>query len=98
MTFIQLIEYRTTRPEEVSDLLDRWIAASDGKRTATRTRVGRDRNDPTRYVEVLEFPSYEQAQANSTLSETNAVHEEFVGLCEQPPTFVDLDVLRDEQL
>jgi ribosomal protein S18 acetylase RimI-like enzyme len=93
VTFIQLIEYRTTRPEEVSDLLDRWIAASDGKRTATRTRVGR-----ARYVEVLEFPSYEQAQANSTLSETNAVHEEFLGLCEQPPTFVDLDVLRDEQL
>ncbi|AHH95788.1 hypothetical protein GCM10010174_46600 [Kutzneria viridogrisea] len=98
MTFIQLIQYRTTQPEEVGELLDRWIATSAGKRTATRTRVTRDRNEPTSYVEVLEFPSYELAMANSTMPETNAIHERFVELCEEGPTFVDLDVLRDEAL
>lgn len=96
--FIQLIEYRTNRPDEVNHLLDEWIAASNGKRTATRTRVGRDHNDPAHFVEILEFPSHEDAMTNSGLPETGAVHEKFVRLCEGPPAFTDLDIVRDQPL
>lgn len=98
MTFVQLIDYRTTRPEEVDELLTRWIADSGGQRTAVRTRVGRDRHDPHHFVEILEFRSHDDAMRNSELPATNDVHERFVELCSEPPRFVDLDILREEQL
>ncbi|RJQ82927.1 hypothetical protein D5S17_01620 [Pseudonocardiaceae bacterium YIM PH 21723] len=98
MAFVQIIDYRTTRADEVQDLLSRWIELTGGKRTATRTTVGRDRQDPTHFMEILEFPSYEVAMANSALPETTRVHEEFVALLEEPPRFIDLDVIRSESL
>lgn len=97
MTFIQLISYRTSEPEKVSQLLDDWIATSEGQRTATRTRLGRDRNEPDRYVEILEFPSYEEAMRNSDLAVTTDVDTKFRPLVEDL-RFTDLDVVRDEQL
>jgi hypothetical protein len=98
VTFIQLIEYRTTQPEAVDELLSQWIADSGGRRTATRTRVGRDHHDGDHFVEILEFPSYDEAMRNSEMPETNGIHERFVQLCAEPPRFVDLDVVREEQL
>jgi hypothetical protein len=78
--------------------LSRWIAESGGKRTATRTRVGRDHHDVRHFVEILEFPSHGEAMRNSQLTETQAIHEQFVPLCEEPPRFVDLEIVREEQL
>ena len=49
-------------------------------------------------MEILEFPSHEEAMRNSVLPETNGIHERFVLLCAEPPRFVDLDVVREEQL
>src|SRR5437764_15198127 len=97
MSFIQLISYRTHEPEKVGRLLDEWITNSAGQRTATRTRVGKDRNDPTRYVEILEFPSYEEAMRNSQLDVTTATDARFRPLIADL-TFTDLDLVRDEQL
>ena len=96
--FIQIIDYRTGQPEAVDDLLSRWIASSAGQRTARRTRVCRDVHDPTHYVEILEFDSAEDALTNSQLPQTNAVHEQFAGLCTAGPSFTDLSVARDQPL
>jgi hypothetical protein len=98
MNFIQLIDYKTTRVDEVQALLTRWIETTGGIRTATRTTVGRDRNDPTHFIEILQFPAYGDALRNSNLSETNKIHEEFVGLCVEYPKFINLDVIRDESI
>ncbi|MFI8171256.1 ester cyclase [Streptomyces sp. NPDC086081] len=49
-------------------------------------------------VEIVEFPSYEDAMRNSGLPETDRIFREMVALCEGTPTFTDLDVVRDEQL
>ncbi|WP_353890627.1 hypothetical protein [Micromonospora sp. WMMA1363] len=98
MTFIQIIDYRTNRPEEVDQLLTDWINASDALRTAKRTRVCRDRDDPTHYMEMLEFESYADAAVNSELAVSNATHEAFVPLCTDGPRFINLDVVRDERL
>lgn len=97
MGFIQLISYRTHEPGKVGRLLDEWITNSAGQRTAIRTRVGQDRNDPTRYVEILEFPSYEEAMRNSQLEVTTATDAEFRPLVADL-IFTDLDIVRDEQL
>lgn len=98
MSFIQVIDCTTHRPEELSRLMDDWVSVTQGKRTATHSIVGRDRADPSHVVEIVEFPSYEDAQRNSRLPETDQIYREMVAACETPPQFTDLDVIRDEQL
>ncbi|MFD8589121.1 ester cyclase [Streptomyces sp. NPDC059637] len=98
MTFVQIVEGKTDRWDEMDRLMDAWAEQTRGKRTATHSMVGRDRTDTGHWVEIVEFPSYEEAVKNSRLPETNRVFEQLVALCTEPPTFTDLDVVRDEQL
>lgn len=98
MTFVQLIDCKTSRFDEMNRLLDTWVEQTRGKRTATHSVIGRDRSDASHIVEIVEFPSYEEAIRNSHLPETGRIFHEMVSLCEETPTFTDLDVVRDEQL
>ncbi|MFM9369433.1 ester cyclase [Streptomyces sp. Da 82-17] len=98
MTFVQLIDIKTHDLDRLNRLMDDWVVATQGKRTATHSIVGRDRSDSTHVVEIVEFPSYEEAMKNSDLPETNRIFEEMVAACDGMPTFTDLDVVRDEQL
>ncbi|MCF6523680.1 ester cyclase [Streptomyces sp. JJ36] len=98
MTFIQVIDCKTRKLDELNGLMDEWVAATQGKRTATHSIVGRDRSDSTHVVEIVEFPSYEEAMQNSQLPETDRIFHELVAACDEMPTFTDLDVVRDEQL
>ncbi|MET8942261.1 ester cyclase [Streptomyces sp. NPDC004542] len=98
MTFVQLIECRTSRLDEMNRLMDDWVEQTKGKRTATHAVVGTDRSDASHVVEVVEFPSYEEAVRNSRLPETGRIFRDMVALCDETPTFTDLDVVRDEPL
>ncbi|MCJ1679450.1 ester cyclase [Streptomyces sp. APSN-46.1] len=98
MTFVQIIDYKTRRQDDLNQLLDRYIAQSQGKRTVTHSVVGKDREAENHYVDVVEFPSYEDAMKNSQLPETDKMFQEMVALCEGMPTFTNLDVVRDENL
>jgi steroid delta-isomerase-like uncharacterized protein len=98
MTFVQLIDCRTSRFDEMNRLMDRWVEQTKGKRTATHDLVGKDRSDASHFIEIVEFPSYEEAMRNSNLPETDRIFQEMVALCDEMPTFTDLDVVRDEQL
>lgn len=98
MTFVQVIDCRTSKYSEMNRLLDAWVEQTEGKRTATHSLVGRDHTEPDHYVEIIEFPSYEKAMSNSNLPETNRIFEEMVSLCDGMPTFTDLDVVREDQL
>ncbi|MFR9789540.1 ester cyclase [Streptomyces sp. MB22_4] len=95
MTFVQLIECRTSRPDEMNRLMDDWIARTRGRRTATHALVGRDRSDAAHLVEVVEFPSYEDALRNAGLPETEKVFRDMAALCDESPVFMDLDVVRE---
>jgi hypothetical protein len=96
MTFVQIIEFSTTREADVDALLDQWLERTQGKRTATRGVQTRDRDRANTYVQIVEFPSYEDAVANSELSETSEVAAaRLAELCDGPPTFRNLDVTRD---
>jgi len=96
MTFIQIMEYETTHPSEVNALMDEWIAATEGKRTATHDIHTEDRDHPGRYVDIVEFPSYELAMRNSHLPETQRIAGKMQELCSEDVRFLNLDVLRDE--
>ncbi len=98
MTFVQLIECRTSRLDEMNRLIDDWVEQTRGRRTATHAVVGTDRSDASHIVEVVEFGSYEDAMRNSNLPETDRIFQGMVALCDEMPTFTDLDVVRDEAL
>ncbi len=98
MTFVQVIDYETTRFDEMNALIDRWAEQSSGRRTATHTMIGQDREARNHYVDMVEFASYEEAMRNSQLPETDRMFQEMVSLCEGMPKFMNLDVVRDEHL
>jgi quinol monooxygenase YgiN len=92
MPFIQLIEFTTSRWDEVQALLQQYRKDTAGSRTAVRTTVCVDRQTPHRYVAIVEFPSYEAAMENSNLPETAAMADAMAALCDGPPVFRNLDV------
>jgi hypothetical protein len=98
VSFIQIIEFTTSRADELDVQLDEWLEKTQGKRTATRGIQARDRDRPNTYVQIIEFPSYEQAMANSELPETAEVATRLAELCDGPPTFRNLDVAREMQM
>jgi hypothetical protein len=92
LTFIQVIEVSTTRPDDVLSLVEEWGAKTEGRRTAQRGTFTVDRDRPNTYIQIVEFPSYEAAMANSELPETAAFAEQLAALCDGPMVFRNLDV------
>ena len=71
MGFVQIIEFKTDKIDEVRAMDKEWRAATEGKRTRQpRSLVVEDRDRPGTYLVVVEFPSYEAAMKNSQLPET----------------------------
>lgn len=98
MSFIQIIEIETTRPDEVEAPVGEWRAKTAGMRTAQRGTFTRDRDRPNTYVQIVEFPSYEDAMANSELPETASLSEKIRELCDGPLVFRNLDVQSVEEM
>jgi hypothetical protein len=95
MKFVQIMEMRTKRVDEITALEGEWERATEGKRTLRRSIVGRDRNDPDRYVVLAFFDDYESAMVNSTLPETNEFGQKQQALLDAPIQFTDLDIIDD---
>jgi hypothetical protein len=93
MEFIQIIECRTSRFDELKALEEQWEQATEGKRTLRRSIVARDRNDPTRYMILASFDSYDSAMVNSNLPETDELGQRQAALLDSPMIFTDLDVV-----
>ena len=98
MSFIQVIEYETTHEKEMQDLFDEWRGATMGMRTAKHEMMGREHTRPNHYVTIVEFPSYEEAMRNSNMPETGMFAKRMAELCTGPVRFLDVDVMRDEDL
>ncbi len=98
MAFVQVIEMTTTKVAEIEELMRGWVAATEGRRSAHRSLLTKDRERADTYVQVVEFPSYEEAMANSALPETAAFAEKLSALCVSGPTFRNLDVVRVDEL
>jgi len=98
MRFVQLIEFRTSRLDEFNALVDEWMQQSEGFRTAERALEGRDREGKDAYIQIVEFPSYEKAMENSNRPETAEFAERLAKLCDGPPTFRNLDVVREDEM
>lgn len=95
MAFVQIIEFRSSKIEELQKLGVEWEAAAAGERKATRRIACRDRDDAGRVFNIVFFDSYEDAMANSELAVTQEFASKLMALAEGPPTFYNLDVIED---
>ena len=95
MSFVQVVEFRTSDLDAVRQADEEWRRGTEGKRTVRREILAADHNQPGRYFAIVFFDSYESAMENSKLPETQAAAEKYMALADAPPVFYDLDVLED---
>jgi hypothetical protein len=98
MGFIQIVEFATKRPDDVETLVGEWRTKTEGRRTAHRGTLTQDRERPGTYVQIVEFPSFDDAMANSDLPETAQFAESLAKLCDGPINFRNLDVRSVQQM
>jgi hypothetical protein len=95
--FVQIIQYKTSKFDEMQKLIDKFREDTAGKRTNTRGMSCRDRDNAGTFMNIVEFPSYEAAMKNNDLPETAALAGEMQKLADGPPTFYNLDLERVEE-
>ena len=95
MAFIQIVEARAANLDALMALSLEWEQATEGKRTARRSVITTDRNDPTRHMIIVFFDSYESAMENSALPETESFAQRWADVVDGPMVFHDLDVIDD---
>jgi hypothetical protein len=98
MRFIQFIEFETDDIDTFSAEVDRWVAESADWRTASRSTLCADRDHPGRYVNIVEFPSFDEAMANSNNPRTQEFAARMASMTGEGRTFRNLDVLRVSEL
>ncbi|MEY2421114.1 MAG: hypothetical protein QOI95_1181 [Acidimicrobiaceae bacterium] len=98
MKFIQIIEFKTKDIDAFTKTVDDFLKETEGTRTATRGVQVQDRDAADTYMQIVEFPSYEAAMENSNNPATADFAARLAKLCDGPPTFRNLDVLRDETM
>jgi hypothetical protein len=98
MSFVQIIDCRTSRYDEIRQLDTDWEKATAGRATLRSQVTTRDRNDGTHFEVFCFFDSYESAMENSNLPETQEVSARYAALLDGPARFVDLDVIEDRVL
>jgi hypothetical protein len=92
--FVQIIEMKTSRIEEVDALVEERRGA--GTMPMERAMLTADRDRPGYYLSILEFDSYEAAMENSRRPETDELASKMAALMDEPPRFYNLDVRRIE--
>ena len=98
MAFVQIIEFSTSKPDEMKRLANEWEASAADKRTARRRTLCQDRDNPGRYVNIVSFDSYEDAMRNSEMPVTQEFAQKMAELCDGPATFHNLDVIEEREL
>jgi uncharacterized protein (DUF1330 family) len=92
MKFVQIVDFETERIEEMRKLAEEMDERFGGRSGGpTHRLVLKDRNQPNRYLVVIEFNSYEDAMRNSNNPETTKFAEKMAALCTRPPSFIDAD-------
>ena len=97
MAFIQIIDFQTSKIDDMLALDNDWEAAATGSRTTRRRVLARDRDNPERFLNIVWFDSYESAMENSNLPVTQEFAEKMMALSNGPATFVNLDVVEEHE-
>jgi quinol monooxygenase YgiN len=98
--FIQIIEFTSSRPDELQALGEEYRAgrAASGDRVPViRGTIATDRDRPNTYLNIVEFASYEDAMENSSNPATQEFSQKMMALCDGPPKFLNLDVVETNE-
>jgi hypothetical protein len=95
MAFVQIMEFGSSKYDEIREAAREWEKATEGRRTVKRSVICQDRDQSGRYVIVVFFDSYEEAMKNSELPETQALSERLQALADGPPSFRNVDVIEE---
>ena len=98
MKFAQIIEFKTNRIDDFKANLDAWITKTEGKRIPHHAVLSRDRDADDRYLLTVEFADYDKGMENSNRPETSEFAAVLAEISEEPPTFRNLDLIREEDL
>ena len=90
--FVQIIEFRTSRIDEIRALVEQ-MRAQHGPGTALRGTVTEDVDRPGYYLNVVEFESQEAAMDNSARPEVSEFASKMAALCDEAPRFYNLRVV-----
>jgi hypothetical protein len=63
-----------------------------GQPTFTRLEQTQDHDNPRHFMTIVEFPSYDDAMANSNRPETDEMAQQLAALCTSGPSYSNLDV------
>ena len=96
MKFVQIIEYKTSRIDEVDKLTDEYLKNTEGKRATGRAMRTKDRDNQGTHLEIVEFGSYEDAMRNNDLPETQEFARKMMEICDGEPIFRNLEVERED--
>lgn len=98
--FVQIIEFQTSRIDEVRALGDKFRSEREaaGDAAPVRLTFTQDRDRPGYYLNIVEFPSYDVAMENSNRPETSEFSAKLAQLCDAPPTFRNLDIQESWEL
>jgi hypothetical protein len=95
MAFVQVIQYRTSKHDEMMKVGEEWEAAAGESGSARRIVACADRDTPGQFFTLVFFDSYESAMENSKLPETSEFAEKQAALTDAPMVFADLDVIEE---
>lgn len=90
--FVQIIEFKTSRVNEIRDLVAE-MGATLGTGSALRGTVTADLDRPGYYLNIVEFASRQSAMENSARPEVGEFASRMAALCDEPPRFYNLDVV-----
>ncbi len=91
--FVQIIEFQTSRIEEIRELVDEMRSELGTSGGAVRGTVTADSDRPGYYLNIVEFESRESAMENSARPEISQFAGRMAALCDVPPRFYNLDVV-----
>ena len=96
MPFIQAIRFRTSRIDDFLELAKRHERDSAGEGSVVRALTTVDLDNSDTYMLIVEFPSQEEAMANSELAKTQAFATALGELSDGEPSFHNLDVILEQ--
>ncbi|MCA1842427.1 MAG: hypothetical protein LC792_04420 [Actinobacteria bacterium] len=90
MEFVQIVEFNTSRIDEMKDLGRKYEEAGGG---GAGVMICRDRDNEGRYFIIASFDDYDTAMKNSEDPKTQELASKMQELADGPPTFYNLDLL-----
>ena len=94
--FVQIIEFNSSRINEILDLGRPARTGESSPATFRRIIGAADRDKPGHYFTIVDFDSYESAMENSNRPETSDFAAKMAELCDGPVTFHNLDVMWED--